>query len=296
MTDYKQNIIDFVPANKSDLLAFAKYGVVPEGYLSQQDVAKICPACSEEMQKAHMPLIREERFISEINKRVALDIYKNAEAWAKAIAVEEDVLDTFRKADYAEVYDLNSIGEEALEISDDLHMRKAYVDVTEAYNELFPTKDYKKIRVPKEFESSAKHYRHTTARAKIAVCAGLDKDCAYSPELMKAVRTELMQVRYGTLVDKFKSKLRADKAARLECKVEPVIGTRPSLIDFVKAEPSASISGWAAKMKREGGSHPHSWCSKKAAKFASDPAAFCAAVHLAAYNKTPSQDKSEKKE
>jgi hypothetical protein len=296
MPDYKQNVSDFVPNSKADILAFYRYGIVPEGYLSQDGVAKICEGCAEEMRKAYMPLIREERFVSDINKRVALDIHNNTEAWAKAIATEEDVLDSFRKADYAEVYDLDSVGAAEHTQAEDLQMRKAYLDIEDAYSDLFPLKLYNSIVVPKRYASSAKHYRHAVARARIAKCVGFAEDCEYSVDLMKAVHKETMERRYGTIVDKFKAKLRADKASNLECHFDLAVGTKPSLVDFVKAEPQASISGWAEKMRREGGDHPHSWCAKKAAKFSKDPNAFCAAVHMAAYGKTPSQRKAEKKE
>jgi hypothetical protein len=61
------------------------------------------------------------------------------------------------------------------------------------------------------------------------------------------------------------------------------------IVDFVKGNSPAVIAGWAKKMKKEGGEHPHTWCAQKAAKFASDPNAFCAAVHMQAYGMTPSQ-------
>lgn len=61
------------------------------------------------------------------------------------------------------------------------------------------------------------------------------------------------------------------------------------LADFIKARPHYAIEAWSRKMLREGGDHPFTWCVKKASKFASDPEAFCAAVHLTAYGKTPAQ-------
>jgi hypothetical protein len=74
-----------------------------------------------------------------------------------------------------------------------------------------------------------------------------------------------------------------------------VEGKTLDLVDFIKAHPEAAIRGWAEKMKREGGDHPHAWCAKKAAKFSSDPNAFCAAVHMEAFGMTPSQ-RAKKKE
>jgi len=75
------------------------------------------------------------------------------------------------------------------------------------------------------------------------------------------------------------------------------IGKVLGLEDLIKAHPDMIIKGWAEKMKREGGDHPHTWCRQKAVKFASDPDAFCAAVHMEAYGMTTMQrkDKKEKK-
>jgi len=75
----------------------------------------------------------------------------------------------------------------------------------------------------------------------------------------------------------------------------PIIGESLDLVDFLKAHPSKAIQAWAAKMKREGGDHPYTFCLKKARDFASDPNAFCAAVHLEAFGMTPSQRKAAKK-
>lgn len=295
MADFKPNIRDFAPDNMADLVAFQKYGIVPEGYLSRQDVARICPGCAETMQKAHMPLIREERFVSDINKRVAYDIYNNATAWAKALLAEEDMVDELKKSEYAKDYDLDSADAEEPKRLEETTMRKAYSDIEKVYNELFPKHVYLHIRVPKSFKSSEDHFRHTVARSSIAKCLGLGNDFEYGAELMKAVSDELEVRRRGTVVDKFKAKLRADRAANVYCEVEPVIGTKPTLVDFVKAYPEAAMDSWAGKMRKEGGDKPHSWCTKKAAKFAKDPEGFCAAVHLRAYGKTPAERRAAKR-
>jgi hypothetical protein len=292
VTKFKPNTRDFVPDSLADLLAFQKYDIVPLGFLSRADVAKICPGCAEEMQKAHMPLIREERFIDEINKRVALDIWNNTEAWAKAIS-ENEVLGDLVKSQYAETYDLSCIGDDEI-VKSDLQILKAQSQVKKVYENLFGA-SYDAIRAPSGLETSKRSYRHTVARERIAKCLKLSEDFEYGPDLMKAVQTEVALRDRGSASEQFTTKMRARNALAHVPEMKPAIGQKLALVDFVKAEPHASISGWAAKMKKEGGEHPHAWCAKKAAKFASDPNAFCASVHMAAYGKTPMQRKAEKK-
>lgn len=75
---------------------------------------------------------------------------------------------------------------------------------------------------------------------------------------------------------------------------EGIVGEALDLADFIKAHPSAVIQGWADKMRKEGGDHPFSWCVAKAT-FVDNPKAFAAAVHQAAFGKTPMERKKEKK-
>jgi len=75
---------------------------------------------------------------------------------------------------------------------------------------------------------------------------------------------------------------------------KPLVGRPLGVLDFIKSQAGTVLDGWAEKMIREGGEHPHIWCVERASKFASDPQAFCASVHMRAYGMPPGQRREGK--
>lgn len=113
----KPNMHDFVPQTREELELYKSHGIVPKGFLDRRMVAQICPGLADEMKKAQMPLIREERFLSDIGKRVALDVYKNAELYAQAILEHApEMIEEFAKAEDADQYDLYKAGDLTMDL------------------------------------------------------------------------------------------------------------------------------------------------------------------------------------
>lgn len=112
---------DFVPKTREDLELFRSHGIVPEGFLSRAQVNDICPLCGDEMAKAHMPIITEDRFRRDIALRVALDISTNSEMWAKAIllAGNIDIIEDLSKCEDAADYNLFKAEDDSMPIIDD---------------------------------------------------------------------------------------------------------------------------------------------------------------------------------
>jgi len=113
----KPNMHDFVPKTREELELYKSHGIVPKGFLDRKMVAQICPGLADEMKKAQMPLIREERFLSDIGKRVALDVHRNAEKYAQAILEHApEMIEEFAKAEDAHEYDLYKAGDLTMDL------------------------------------------------------------------------------------------------------------------------------------------------------------------------------------
>jgi len=240
---------DFLPDRPEEFELFKSHRIVPRGFLTQDQVKEVCPTCATEMRKAGIPLIRFTRFVSDMARRVVLDAQSNADAWAKVI-----------------LEDAPEMVEGFAKASD----ASAY-DLTKGCS----------------YAMGVRALQRASAGRKKKTKKTADESFTVRERKLGASGKSFLRVSKSDFIDMVKG--RRSGALEEEAPAEPKLSGKPTLADFVKAHPQAAISGWAEKMKAEGGEHPHTWCSRHARKFASDPDAFCAAVHMEAFGKMPAK-------
>lgn len=87
-------LTNFVPNDAVALELYRRKGVVPKGYLDRNQIDLLSPAYAAQLEKAKVPMLRQDYFEEDVAQRTADDMVKSREAWAAFFAGFVPVDDT----------------------------------------------------------------------------------------------------------------------------------------------------------------------------------------------------------
>lgn len=117
----EQDIENYVPRKTSDVALFLSRGIVPEGYLSRDQVATVSQRFADEMRWKSLPLVKAAYFDSVMSRRAMESLERSAESMALAIEDDPDVLESLLEKAQTEGFDL----------------LKTYTEVARIHGEMF---------------------------------------------------------------------------------------------------------------------------------------------------------------